>query len=231
MAGLVDPAGRGALYCCVPHRSDADQSPVEAQERQGRALAAALRISVPPRLVFADRQRAVWLPDADRGGWAELLTAVRAGQAEAVLLFRPSMLIRHRPADAAELLILADQNLVALHGFGDDLDLGDPGTRKTALEQARQLSHTAAALSESVRAAHRQAAESGRPHGGGRRAHGYESGMRALIPGEARVVQEIYSRYLSGESLRAVVIGPKTTARGVFDTSRIELVRTPIFVP
>ena len=204
MPELLDQAGRGALYCCVPHRADADQSPVDAQERQGRALAAKLRISVRPESVFADRQRSVWQPEAGRPGWTRLLQAVRADRVDTVLVFRPSMLIRHRPADAMELPALAEENLVVLHGFGDGVDLRDTRARKAALAQARQLSRTSAALSDSVRAAHRLAAESGHPHGGGRRPYGYEVGMRALIPSEARVVHEIYSRYLDGESLRAI---------------------------
>ena len=204
MTEQQDQAGPGALYCCVPHRADADQTPIDAQERQGRALAATLGISVRPELVFADRQRAIWQPEADRPGWTALLTAVREGRTRTVLVFRPSTLIRHRPADVVELLVLARTKSVALHGFGDEVDLSNPQIRESVLEQARQLSHTSAALSDSVRAAHRLAAESGQPHGGGRRAYGYETGMRALIPSEARVVQEIYTRYLDGESLRAI---------------------------
>jgi hypothetical protein len=79
MTELQDQAARGALYCCVPHRADADQSPVDAQERQGRALAATLGISVRPELVFADQQRAMWQPETDRPGWTGLLAAVHEG--------------------------------------------------------------------------------------------------------------------------------------------------------
>ncbi|MBS2532166.1 recombinase family protein [Catenulispora sp. NF23] len=204
---------RGALYCCVPHRTDADQLPVDAQERQGRALAASLCITVRPESVFADRQRAVWQPETDRTGWTNLLAAIRAGRARAALVFRPSTLIRHRPADAVELLLLAEERRVALHGFGDDVDLSDPGVRSAVLDRARQSSQTASALSEAARAAHEVAAATGRPHGGGRRAYGYEPGMRALIPEESRVVREVYARYLDGESLRAIAWD--LNARGV----------------
>ncbi|NUR59854.1 MAG: hypothetical protein HOV87_14460, partial [Catenulispora sp.] len=55
-------------------------------------------------------------------------------------------------------------------------------------------------------AAHRDAAAAGRPHGGGRRAFGYEAGMRALIPAESKVVREIFARFLEGETLRAIAL-------------------------
>src|SRR5438067_619505 len=50
----------------------------------------------------------------------------------------------------------------------------------------------------------RDYALAGRPHGGGRRPFGYEVGMGALIPAESKVVREIFSRFLEGETLRAI---------------------------
>jgi hypothetical protein len=44
----------------------------------------------------------------------------------------------------------------------------------------------------------------GRPHGGGRRAYGYQSGTHVLVEAEAAIVREIFARYLDGESLRGI---------------------------
>lgn len=213
MGGLGVPFSVGAVYCCVPYRADTDQTPIDVQERQGREYAASIGLTVPTRLVFVDRLRAVWNPGADRPGWDALLAAIRGGRLNAVVLFRPWTLVRRRAADAVELLLAAQEHAVTLHGIGDHLDLAGPKAVASALEQARRLRRKTASAAQSAREAHRQAAEDGRPHGGGRRAFGYQPGMWALIEDEARVVREIYARYLSGDSLRAIAWD--LNARGV----------------
>lgn len=212
MNALGDPSTVGALYCCVPYRNDADQTPIDVQERQGREYAASIGLSVPARLVFVDRHRAVWNPRADRPGWAGLLTAIRGGRIGAAVVFRPSTLVQRRAADAIELLLAVRERAVSLRGFGDDLDLSGPEALESALEQARRLHGKAASVSQTAQGAHHRAAEDGRPHGGGLRAFGYEPGMRALIDDEATVVREIYTRYLSGDSLRAIAWDLNTRA-------------------
>lgn len=123
------------------------------------------------------------------------------------------MLVRHRPADAVELLIAAQEHGVDLYSMGDALDLADPQGREQALAEARQHAGKAASLSKTVQKLRRQNADDGRPHGGGRRAYGYGPGMHPLIPEEAQTVREIYARYLSGASLRA--IAGDLNARGI----------------
>lgn len=121
-----------------------------------------------------------------------------------MVVVKPSMLIRHRAADAVELLIAAQEHGIALYSVGDALDLADPSAREAALAQARQYAGKAASLSKAVQTLQRQTADDGRPHGGGRRAYGYQRGMQGLIDDEARTVREIYARYLAGDSLRAI---------------------------
>lgn len=203
----------GALYCCVPRRGDEDQTPVDVQERQGRAHAASIGITVPAHLVFADQRRSVWNSGSERPGWTKLLTAVRSGQVPALVVIKPAMLIRHRAADAVELLIAAQENGVELYSMGDSLDLADTNGREDALSQARHHAGKAAALSKTVQKLRRQNADDGRPHGGGRRAYGYGPGMHPLIADEAETVREMYKRYLAGESLRA--IAGDLNARGI----------------
>ncbi|WP_230418949.1 recombinase family protein [Catenulispora pinistramenti] len=204
MAVLGEAGAVGALYCCVPRRGDGDQTPVDVQERQGRKYAAGIGITVPAHLVFADERRSVWNAGSERPGWAALLTAVRSGRVPAVLLLKPLMLVRHRPADAVELLIAAQEHGVDLYSTGDTLDLTDPSGREAALSQARQFAGKAASLSKTVQKLRRQNADDGRPHGGGRRAYGYGSGMHPLIEEEAQTVRQIYARFLAGDSLRAI---------------------------
>lgn len=181
---------------------------------------------MPAHLVFADHRRSVWNSGGVRPEWNRLLTAVRSGRVPAVVVVKPAMLVRHRAADAVELLIAAQEHGVDLYSMGDSLDLADPRGREQALSQARHHAGKAASLSKTVQKLRRQTADDGRPHGGGRRAYGYGPGMNPLIPEEAQTVREIYARYLAGDSLRAIaadlnardiptVTGAKWTTGGV----------------
>ena len=91
-----------------------------------------------------------------------------------------------------------------LHSVGDEWDLADPAQRRTLTDRASAACRAAQAVSRASRAAHRGAALAGRPHGGGRRAFGYESGMGEVIPAESKVVREVFARFLDGETLRAI---------------------------
>lgn len=198
--------GRGdcAIYVCVPHYEDPDQTPVDEQERLGRSRAAGLGFHPSGRLVFVDPLRAVWKPECEAPGLAAMLAAVRAGQVASVFVFRVSMLARRRATDFDALLEACDAAGVRVFGFGEDVDLDDPARREELFREAQLSRDTADRASLMARAGHAAAAASGRPHGGGRRAFGYQAGMRALVPEEARIVREIFERYLAGEALGAL---------------------------
>lgn len=204
MADVGLGSGDCAIYVCVPHYEDPDQTPVDDQERLGRSRAIGRGFQPSGRLVFVDPLRAVWKPECDAPGFAAMLAAVRAGQVASVFVFRVAMIARRRPADFAALIEACDVAGVRLFGFGDDIDLDDPHQRDELFQEARLSRDTADRASLMARAGHAAAASAGRPHGGGRRAFGYQAGMRALVPGEARVVTEIFERYLAGEALGAL---------------------------
>ncbi|GAA1973511.1 hypothetical protein GCM10009838_36700 [Catenulispora subtropica] len=194
------------IYCCVPHIDDDDQSTVDRRELRCRDYARTHAIGVAPAAVYADTARAVWKPEGARPGWDALLAAVRRKQIRALILDSPGALARHRAADLARLLRACAQHGVALHSVGDAWNLADPGDRRALLERATATKRSAQAVSRASRAAHQDAAAAGRPHGGGRRAFGYEAGMGALIPAESKVVREVFSRFLEGETLRAIAL-------------------------
>ena len=201
--GVLPVAG---IYCCVPHIDDEDQSTVDRREQRCRQYARAHAISVAPAAVFADPARAVWKPEGGRPGWDALLAALCGGRIRALILDSPGGLVRHRAADLVRLLELCDRQRIALHSVGDAWDLAEPRDRRALLERATAATRSARVVSRASRAAHRDAAAAGRPHGGGRRAFGYEPGMGALIPAESKVVREIFSRFLEGETLRAIAL-------------------------
>ncbi|NUP46129.1 MAG: recombinase family protein [Catenulispora sp.] len=202
-AGMLPAAG---IYCCVPHIDDDDQSTVDRRELRCRDYARRHGIDVASAAVYADTARAVWKPDGARPGWDALLTAVAAGRIKALIIDSPGALARHRAADLVRLLEAGTRNGVALHSVGDAWNLAEPADRRTLLERATVAVRSARAVSRASRAAHQDAAAAGRPHGGGRRAFGYEAGMGALIPAESKVVREIFARFLDGETLRAIAL-------------------------
>ncbi|MFL6110848.1 MAG: recombinase family protein [Catenulispora sp.] len=199
--GLLPAAG---IYCCVPHIDDPDQRTVDRRELRCRDYARAHGIEVAPGAVYADTARAVWKPEGARPGWAALLAAVERGRIRALIIDSPGALARHRAGDLVRLLRSSARYGVVLHSVGDDWNLGDPAQRRTLLERATSATRSAQAVSRASRTAHQHAAFAGRPHGGGRRAFGYEPGMGALIPAEYKVVREIFARFLEGETLRAI---------------------------
>jgi hypothetical protein len=156
--------------------------------------------------VQADAVRTVWKPKGARPGWAATLAAVERGRVRALILYAPGSLLRHRAQDLVRLLEASDRNRIALHSVGDEWDLADAAQRRTLTDRATATWHAAQAVSRASRAAHRGAALAGRPHGGGRRAFGYETGMGEVVPAESKVVREVFARFLDGETLRAIAL-------------------------
>jgi hypothetical protein len=216
----------GGIYCRVPHANDADQTPVDTQERLCRQGATSLSVAVSARSVYLDTHRSAWKRDGNRAGWSALKSAMKVREFASLLLYRPGSLFRYRPQDGIELLEMCDEHDVRLHGLGDEWDLGDPAQRRSLLERATRSRQAAESASQVASSQHRNASRSGQPHGGGRRAYGYQQGMRALIPSEAEIVQEVFSRFLAGDALRAIagdlnVRGVSTAAGGAWSPGGI----------
>ena len=190
-----------AIYCRVAHIRDRDQTGVDAQEAWCRQLAGLLGLPVAGRHVYVDNHSSSWLRDRRRAGWEAMLAA--AGGFRHLLVYRLERLLR-QPWDLAELLAVADRCGIGLHGLSGKRDLGDPETRALFRAEVTRACQAAGEVSRAARAAHKQAAASGRPHGGGRRAYGYTAGMGALVEAEAAVVREIFCRFLAGETLRGI---------------------------
>ncbi|WP_370379497.1 recombinase family protein [Catenulispora sp. GAS73] len=201
---MREPLFAAGIYCCVPHIDDEDQSTVDVRERECREYARSRRLHVAPAAVQADAVRTVWKAKGVKPGWAATLAAVERRKIRDLILYAPGSLLRHRAHDLVRLLNASERNGIVLHSVGDEWDLADPAQRRTLSDRASVAWRAAQAVSRASRAAHRGAALAGRPHGGGRRAFGYESGMGSVIPAESKVVREVFARFLEGETLRAI---------------------------
>ncbi|MFF6880190.1 recombinase family protein [Streptomyces sp. NPDC012474] len=124
----VTPGEPAAIYCRISHTRDEDQTGVDRQERICRDIAERLQLRVEPTHVYIDNNRSAWQRDRKRPGWEAMLGAMGAGEIRHVIVYHPDRLMR-QPKDLEELLSIADDKRVLLHGEANRRDLSDPDDR------------------------------------------------------------------------------------------------------
>ncbi|MGW3663009.1 recombinase family protein [Streptomyces sp. NPDC005141] len=117
-----------AIYCRISHVNDDDQTGAERQERICRELADRLGLVVTEDQVFVDNNRSAWQRKRKRPGWDALLAEAGEGRVRHVLTYHPDRLMR-QPRDLEELLQIADDHDITLHGQANRRDLSDPDDR------------------------------------------------------------------------------------------------------
>ncbi|MGH3798963.1 MAG: recombinase family protein [Pseudonocardiaceae bacterium] len=190
-----------AIYCRISKARDEDQTGVDRQERLCREVADRLGLVVGPRSVFVDNNRSAWQRTRHRPGWDALLEAIRAGRMRHVIVYHPDRLMR-QPRDLEELLGPSDERNITLHGQANRRDLSDPDDRFFLRIEVAHACRSSDDTSRRLRAALEDRAledraREGRPHSTSRR-FGYERDGVTVVPEEARVVREIFGRYLDG---------------------------------
>ncbi len=187
-----------AIYCRISHTNDDDQTGVDRQERICHEVAERLGLTVAEGNVFVDNNRSAWQRKRKRPGWDALLAEAREGRIRHVLTYHPDRLMR-QPRDLEELLQIADDHDITLHGQANRRDLSDPDDRFflriEVAHACRSSDDTSRRLIDSMI----DRAKDGRPHTG-RRRYGYDKTGTQIVPEEAIIVREIFTRYLDGES-------------------------------
>ncbi|WP_043264974.1 recombinase family protein [Streptomyces sp. CT34] len=187
-----------AIYCRISHANDDDQTGVERQEGICREVATRLGLTVAEDQVFVDNNRSAWQRKRKRPGWDALLAEARKGRIRHVLTYHPDRLMR-QPRDLEELLQIADDHDITLHGQANRRDLADPDDRFflriEVAHSCRSSDDTSRRLIDSMV----DRAKDGRPHTG-RRRYGYDKTGMEIIPEEAAIVREVFTRYLDGDS-------------------------------
>ncbi|MGP8297558.1 recombinase family protein [Streptomyces inhibens] len=187
-----------AIYCRISHANDDDQTGVDRQERICREVAERLGLTVAEGQVFVDNNRSAWQRKRKRPGWDALLTEASHGRIRHVLTYHPDRLMR-QPRDLEELLQIADDHHITLHGQANRRDLADPDDwfflRIEVAHACRSSDDTSRRLIDSMV----DRAKDGRPHTG-RRRYGYDKTGMEIIPEEAAIVREVFTRYLDGDS-------------------------------
>ena len=195
-----------AVYCRISRARDEDQTGVDRQERLCREVAQRLGLAIVAGCVFVDNNRSAWRRNRKRPGWDALLGVIRAGRVRHVIVYHPDRLMR-QPRDLEELLTLSDEHDITLHGQANRRDLSNPDDRFFLRIEVAHSCRSSDDTSRRLRDALEDRARAGRPHASARRAYGYALGGMVIVEEEARIVREIFARYLDGEGPRQIATG------------------------
>jgi site-specific DNA recombinase len=194
---------RAAIYARISSKKDTTEQKVDDQIADCRALAERLGLTVVE--VFRDDGISA-NSGRRRPGYDKLLTAVRSGQVDAVLVTETDRLDRklHRALDYLDACIDHDVETHTVRGGSVDLRT-----------RAGQLSaRLAAVINEDYAEQVREKQREGRRHkvsrgewGGGRRPFGYERDGVTVNQIEGDAIRWAAGQVLAGTSLNAVVAG------------------------
>ncbi|WTI72517.1 recombinase family protein [Streptomyces sp. NBC_00728] len=126
------------------------------------------------------------------------IEAVSDGQVRHILTYHPDRLMR-QPHDLEQLLRVADEPDITLHGQANRRDLADPDDRFFLRIEVALTCRSSDDTSRRLRDATVDRARDGQPHGGKRR-YGYDKSGTAIIAAEAAIVRAVFTRYLEGET-------------------------------
>lgn len=148
-----------------------------------------------------------------RPAFAQLLVAVERGEVDAVAAWHVDRLWRSALEQQTTLALCRDSGV---HAIVTPQGEWDPASGDDAMVigiHGLVAEKASADTSRRARRAHRALAEAGRPHGGGKRAYGYNIERSELIEDEAALVREAAARLLDGET--AASIAASWNARGI----------------
>jgi site-specific DNA recombinase len=202
-----------AIYCRISEDRHGTGQKVEDQEADCRRLAKRLGLEVVE--VYVDNDLTAHKgskPYKDRPRYRDLLTAIRAGQVDAVLATETERL--HR--DSRELLDYIDAcqpyDVPTYTVRAGQLDLSTSSGRMVAKILAAKAEHEIEVMKDRMHAARRHKVSRGE-WVGGRRPFGYERDGRTVVPAEADALQWAAVQVLAGVSLNATC--DKLNARGI----------------
>ncbi|MDJ0341387.1 recombinase family protein [Streptomyces sp. H10-C2] len=198
----ITPGEDAAIYCRISHVKDEDQTGVDRQERICREIAERLQLRVEPDHVYVDNNRSAWQRNRKRPGWDKMLKTMSEGAIRHVIVYHPDRLMR-QPKDLEELLSVADDKRVLLHGEANRRDLSDPDDRFILRIEVAHACRSSDDTSRRLKDSLEDKARAGSPHVGNR-PYGYTKDGRTIVEAEAEIVREVYRRYLDGESPAAI---------------------------
>jgi DNA invertase Pin-like site-specific DNA recombinase len=197
--------GRAAIYARISLDKAGEANGVGRQIDACRQLADLEGWNIDDVLVDNDLSA---YSGACRPEYERLLDLVRRREIDVIVAYHPDRLYR-RLADLVELTkVVASAGVEIRTVAAGHVDLNTASGRFTAQVLGAAAEHESARIGERVSAKHRQNAERGNAHGGGR-SYGYRrmaQGRIEVVPEEAAVVREAAARVLGGQSLASIVV-------------------------
>lgn len=191
---------RAAVYCRISQDREGAGLGVARQEEDCVALCERRGWSVAE--VYADNDVSAY-SGKPRPSWERLLSDVKAGTVDAIACWHIDRLTRS-PIELEEVIDLADRHGLELGTVTGEVDLATPTGRMVARILGATARQEAEHKGERQKRQRRQAAEAGRPNGGGTRPYGYADDFVTVVKPEAKVIREAARRALAGESLSSI---------------------------
>lgn len=192
--------GRAGIYVRISQDREGAGLGVARQEEDCRALCERRGWSVAD--VYADNDVSAY-SGKPRPAWGRLLEDVQAGTIDAIAVWHVDRLTRS-PVELEHVIDLADRHGLDLGTVTGDVDLGTPTGRMVARILGATARQEAEHKAERQKRQRRQAAEAGKPNGGGTRPYGYASDFVTVDDEEAEIIRECARRALAGESLSSI---------------------------
>jgi site-specific DNA recombinase len=208
----VPPSGNAAIYCRKSKKGDRQQISVTRQKKLALKDCEELGLTVAPEHVYIDNGESAWQRNRKRPGWDALLEAARRGEIKHIVCYHPDRLMR-QPHDLEELLSISDRHGILLYGRVNRRDLQDPDDRYALRIEVAHACRSSDDTSRRVKDERRERAENGMPAPGGKRRYGYTPNGMHIIEKEAKIVREIFRRYVNGEGSRT--LARDLNARGI----------------
>jgi site-specific DNA recombinase len=192
---------RVGIYTRLSRDRDGTESATRRQEADCRAWAERERWSVVE--VYRDSDLSGSNPDVRRPAYERLVTDIDTGCVDAVLVWKLDRLSR-QPRQFEDLLALCQRRGVQIRSMNETGDIASPaGVFGLRLGMALAAQETEQ-MKLRIRREKAEAAEAGRPNGGGLRPFGVSANGREVVPHEAELIREAARRVVAGESLNAV---------------------------
>jgi DNA invertase Pin-like site-specific DNA recombinase len=214
---------RAAIYCRISLARFGDTVKVDDQERLCRELAGQRGWTVQPRHVYKDNSMSAWRRSRRRHGWDAMLTAIEAGEVDAIVVYHGDRLIR-QPWDLELLLRIADEKRLRLASVAGDRNLDNPDDRYILRIEAAGNCRESDNTSRRLKRHFVRLEEQGRCRLGGRggRAFGFEPDGMTIRQSDADMLREVADRILTGEAVGEICRdlnrrGFRTTTDGEWD--------------
>ncbi|MBV8528317.1 MAG: recombinase family protein, partial [Candidatus Dormibacteraeota bacterium] len=217
------PPRAGAIYCRISHDPSGERLGVRRQ--QVDCMEHARRAGWAIAEVYVDDDRSAYNPKKPRPEYERLLQDIELGRRDGVLVWRLDRLHR-QPRELEAFIVLCDKRDVALATVTGDVDLATSQGRLLARAWGAFAAHECEVRAERQRRANLDRAQRGVLPRPAFRLYGYTKGTMRIRSAEAKVIRELASRVLAGESLRAISADLncrriRTAAGGVWQSSTL----------